>query len=287
MAIFNMETKSAQPGKQREVLTTPQTALKSLAIVGFSTLVVAGIAIAVYMARFTPFVIGTFESGTAYMSAILSPHPSQSNLTVVPQTSLPFGKETGGNTGGITRQLATSTKQKTAHITEKETVSKKISHAHRNTQWHTTGKKTTYQIYPNGKQSVATVTKQYGLPDLATTIITVGYLTSSSTSSFVVGNIIPAHKQVAVKFRVMNQGTNITGPWNLEIHIPTELDSTYQSKTIESLVPGQPEDFMVHFTNATPGANKKITVVADPKNQVRESNEKNNSASVGITILGN
>ncbi|HEC94155.1 MAG TPA: hypothetical protein ENI56_02165 [Candidatus Kaiserbacteria bacterium] len=284
---FFTKTSSTPTDQQQGEFIISQPILKSLAIVGFSALVIAGIALAIYMARFAPFVIGTFESGTAYMSAILTPQPSQSNLTVVPQTTLPFGKKTGGNTGEVIGQLATSTKQKTSHTTGKKTASKKISQVHRNAQWHTTGKKTTYQIYPHGKQGATTVPKYYGLPDLATTITAVGYLTSSSTNSFVVSNTIPAHAQVAVKFRITNQGTNVTGPWNLEIHIPTELNSIYQSKTIKSLVPGQPEDFMVHFTNAIAGTNEKIIVVADPKNQVKESNEKNNSASVGITILKN
>ncbi len=259
-------------------------ATKSLAIVGFITLVIAGVLLAVYMARFIPSITGALESGTAYMSAILSPRQNQSNLTVIPQTTLPFSKNIGGALG----QPATSTVQKTTHtITKKTSPEKHISHTRKHTRWYATGKKTTYQIYPRGKQSTTTAPKYYGLPDLATTITAVGYLTGTSTSSFVVSNTIPAHTQVAVKFKIMNQGTNVSGPWNLEIHIPTELNSTYPSKTIKSLLPGQPEDFMVHFTNAIAGANKKIIVIADPKNKIKESNEKNNSASVSITVLGN
>ncbi len=284
MTIFNNNLKpDVQPSKS----IISQAVMRGLAIVGFITLVVAGIMFAIYVARFTPSVVGTLESGTAYITNIVFQKTKQNELTIVPQhTTLPFSKNNSKKSGETINQPVHYKTQTVRSLTVKKSTQKQhYSRATQNRRWRTS-KETTNQLYPAGKTK-ATTPKYYGLPDLITTITAVGYLTGTSTSSFVSSNTIPPHKQVAVKFRVMNQGTNITGPWNLEIHIPTELNFIYAPKIIKSLLPGQPEDFMVHFTNAISGTNKKITIIADPKNLIKESKENNNSASVSVTILGN
>ncbi len=271
MTIFT-EKAPTKPNQQQITSNTSQIALKSLAVIGFIALIIAGILLAIYTARFMPSITGAFESGTAYMSGILLPQPQKNKLTVIPQTTV-----------SSDNAVATSTKKLSTKTVNKPTIA---NNTNKPISWRAE-KKITNQLYPTGGQTVATTTSYYGLPDLATTITAVGYLTGTSTDNFIASNTIPAHAQVAVKFRVINQGTNVTGRWSLEIHIPTELNSIYQSKMIQSLLPGQPEDFIVHFTNAIAGTNKKITVTVDPKNQIKESNKKNNSATVGITILGN
>ncbi len=265
MTILNKDSQLTESTKSKIVV-------QILAIVGFITLIGAGIMFAVYSARFTPSIIGTFESGTAYIHGTFFKNTKQTNLTIVPQqTKLPFKKKSDNNIKNY------STTKNTRNLSVKKST--------KNVQWHA-GKETGSKLYPLGTHTI-TAPKYYGLPDLVTTIMSVGYLNGTSTSSFIKTLVIPAHMQVAVKFRVVNQGTNITGPWNLEIHIPTELNFIYSPKTIKSLLPGQPEDFIVHFTNAIAGANKKITIIADPKNLIKELKENNNSSSVSVTILGN
>lgn len=279
MTYFNKDTQSVLSQKQTINSTVSQTAIKSLAVIGLITLIMAGIMLAVYMVRFVPSVIGGFESSTVYLSGIISSNTTRNNLTVVPQTTIPFSKEAPKKGSSL---FATSTNENKIKST-KPIQDKHVS----NHTWAGKGKKITTQLYGVNGNSAKPTSKYYGLPDLVTTITSVGYIVSTSTNTFVKSTIIPPHKQVEVKFRIMNKGTNVTGPWSFEIHLPTEVNSIYPSKIIKSLAPGQPEDFIVHFTNAQVGVNRKIEIVADPNVKVKELHKKNNIASVNITILKN
>jgi hypothetical protein len=124
----------------------------------------------------------------------------------------------------------------------------------------------------------------YGLPDLATKIIATGYLAGPDTSSFVPASIIPPGARPAVEFSIANDGTNSTGPWNFLAEIPSKGNQVFTSPTEPSLNPGDHTVFTLGFNEAIPGPAQTITVIADPNDNIVESNEGNNSASAAVTI---
>lgn len=251
-----------------------QNILYVFSTIGFVVVIIGGILLAVYTSRFIPSVFTSFETATVYMNNIIS-HKTPNNLVVVPQDIRINFRNTASSTVATTTK--TAQKNDTSN-TKKATETNKTSWSANNP--------ISNQIYSNGAKNKKIIQHYYGLPDLAVAMTAYGYLNGTSTSSFVASAVIPAHMQVAVKFRVTNKGTNVTGPWHLTIHIPTEIDSVYSSRTLKSLLPGQPEDFIVHFTHAIPGANKKITVNVDPDNTIKESDKNNNTFSINVTVLG-
>ncbi len=256
-----------------------QNILYVFSTIGFVVVIIGGILLAVYTSRFIPSVFTSFETATVYMSNIIS-HKTPNKLVIVPQDI----RINFGNTASSTVATTTKTAQKNDTSDTKKATATKTNKIHK-TSW-SANNTISNQIYSNGAKNKKIIQHYYGLPDLAVTMTAYGYLNGTSTSSFVASAVIPAHMQVAVKFRVTNKGTNVTGPWHLTIHIPTEINSVYLSGTLQSLLPGQPEDFIVHFTRAIPGANKKITVNVDPDNTIKESDENNNTFSINVTVLG-
>lgn len=232
-------------------------AVNGLAAVGFITLIVLGILLAIYSARFVPAAVSRIGSAAVSLSQVFV--PAKSDLTVVPQ--VPF------DNAGIasTSASATSTATTSAPITTYPTPA--------------AGPKTT-TTYPAGGASTAPL---YGQADLAVTITDVGYLTSNNTDSYVSGVIVPSNDNAAVKFSVTNVGTNISGPWSFNAMLPTNTSFTFNSNPQQSLRPGERIDFTLGFDRAQSGI-RTITVTVDPTNQVHESNEANNSASHSITI---
>ena len=71
-----------------------QAALNALAIVGFIVLVIIGMALAVYAARFVPTAISNIGSAAVYLSSQVFPAGEDTDLVVVPPTeTVPFGDE--------------------------------------------------------------------------------------------------------------------------------------------------------------------------------------------------
>ncbi len=96
--------------------------------------------------------------------------------------------------------------------------------------------------------------------DLAVTI------TSVSVDQFGNGTVV---------FNISNIGSGATGGYYFTAQLPTRQPYTYISPTQASLSPGAYIVNTLRFTQAMAG---NVTVVADPANVVRESNENNNTA---------
>jgi hypothetical protein len=126
----------------------------------------------------------------------------------------------------------------------------------------------------------------YGLPDLVVNITGVGYLATSSATSFVPATVVPAGSRPAVEFTIKNIGTNATGSWNFSAQIPTSTNYLYTSIPQQSLNPGDSIDYTLGFDQAIDGSNQTITIRANASNAVVESNTSNDSSSATITILG-
>ncbi|HQU08034.1 MAG: hypothetical protein B7X04_03360 [Parcubacteria group bacterium 21-54-25] len=247
--------------------TLPQGALQGLAIVGFIVLVVAGVWLAIYTARFVPTAVEGLSSAAVSLSQFFTPAKQPSTLVVVPNTA--------------TSTVATSTNATTtAPVATSAAPTKKT----RTVPTPKPGARTehTYLI----GDATSTTPTLHGLPDLATRITAVGYLTSTSTSSFVATTTIPAGAHVAVKFTITNIGTNVAAPWVFSASLPTQVNYIFNSAIQQALNPGDHIDYVLGFDQANTGVNQTISITVNPKHVVAESNFNNNSASASVTVLG-
>jgi hypothetical protein len=232
-------------------------AVEALAIIGFIALLILGIMLALYGARFIP---GAVSKIVHTSSTIGSPSDSDNATSTQPSylhvTSTTALQPSAATT---TVTLPSSPQHWSAPVTEP---SQPIVTHHESTGYKA----------------------PYGNPDLATTILATGYLTGESTDTFVPAQLIPPGARPAVKFIIANKGTNATGPWNFLAKIPTVTGTVFTSPTEVSMNPGDHVVFTLGFNQAFPGPAQTITVVADPTNVIYESNEGNNSAAAAVTI---
>lgn len=238
-------------------------AVHGLAVVGFITLILLGIMLAIYSARFVPAAVSRVGSAAVYLSQVFEP-AKKTDLTVVPQT-VSFAATT---TASTTLANATST-----------TVTSPLLGNTGTPVATNAGPKTTTTINAGG----ASTAPLYGQPDLAVTITQTGFLTGNSTDDFVAGTSVPRGDNAAVKFSVTNVGTNISGTWTFKATLPTSNTFTYNSNPQQSLRPGEHIEYTLGFNQAQTG-NRTLTVTVDPNNLVSESSEANNSAASSITI---
>jgi hypothetical protein len=125
-----------------------------------------------------------------------------------------------------------------------------------------------------------------GKADLSVKIIDTGII-DKNTLQFRKNSIVSSSERVAVKFEVKNIGDRATGIWNFSASLPSVTSPSYQSDTQISLKPGDKIEFTLGFDNPinSSGLNN-FSVNIDPQNYVNESNESNNSASIGIYTNG-
>ncbi len=241
-------------------------AVNALATVGFIALLIIGITLAIYAARYVP-------AAVSKLAGFGNNSNTPSSLNVVSSTTtIPFS-----DNGTVLTQTTTTIPpiSVTGGMSESAPATQPVSIP------VTTG---TYGNTSSASAPASHPRAPHGLSDLSVTIIATGYLASDSTDSFVSASIIPPGARPAVKFSIANKGTNVTGPWGFLAQIPTFNGSVFSSPVEPSLNPGDHTVFTLGFNQAIPGPAQTITVVADPNNQVSESNEGNNSAAAAVTI---
>lgn len=248
-----------------------EASIHALAAVGFVALVACGIWLAVYSSQFVPAAMTRIGEAAVAVAGYFTPAPS-SKLSVVPSasTTLPFSEATSTPT----TPTAPAKKKPAAPITP------------------TAGKETTRTVQMSG---ATTTSRFYGLPDFITTINAVGYLATSSATSFVASSTVPVGSRPAVRFTIKNIGTNTTGPWCFSASIPTQTAYIYHSLPQQSLNPGDSIQYTLGFDQANKGSDQTISITANTVNTpymtncgsaVAESNTTNDSASTKLTILG-
>ncbi len=282
-----------------------RTALvNGLAIFGVIALLVGGILLIVNGARALPNILGGNGAAGVYTSSVFR----DENGNVVPQENFSANEntatETGaqGNprnqsgeneqapeTGGDTPTQNTSTNGGeglgtpnffSPNLPQAPSVAGNQTTPTRGTTGTQTTRVQTTRIVP-----VVTSTLS-GLPDLSVEIISVGYLTSASASSYRVSSVVPEEERGGVRFLVRNVGTNVSGPWRFMLSMPTSPRTTFESSNQRSLNPGASIEFTLGFDNPDSGNDRQIEVVVDEMNIVRESNENNNVASRTIDVDG-
>lgn len=239
--------------------TERRTAVYTLAAVGFISLVAAGMALAVYSSRYLPAAADRVAGAAAYIGSLFTPAEKPS-LAVVPtaSTTIPFGPATS--------TPATSTP---------ETPIPPAPSA---------GKESTATVAVGG--AAAATPALHGLPDLAVTITGVGYLATTSATSFVASSTVPHGSRPAVRFTIKNIGTNSITHWRFSASIPTQTAYTYISLYQQTLNPGDSIDYTLGFDQATGGTDKVITINANFEHAVAETTLDNNVASTTVTVLG-
>jgi hypothetical protein len=112
--------------------------------------------------------------------------------------------------------------------------------------------------------------------DLAVTLVATGII-DPTTGAFVPTQQIQTTNQIAIRFRVSNNGGTATGPWNFSATLPTIDPSKahYTSPQEPSLGPGSGIYFTLSFGGVIPGQSQ-IVITADPNGSVSETNKANN-----------
>ncbi len=237
-----------------------RAAVAAFALVGFITVLGAGMWLAVYSARYVPVAVSRLGAAAVSLGSIFVP-ATPPGLSVVPNatTTLPF---------------PATTKSAKATSTPKTAAPQAVTPS--------AGKETSSVTQIGGTTAAPSLT---GLPDLATTITATGYLATSSATSFIATSTIPKGARPAVRFTIKNIGTNATGAWNFSAKIPTATNYLYFSPTQQSLNPGDSVDYTLGFDQALPG-NQTITITANASNAVKESDQSNDTATATVTIVG-
>jgi hypothetical protein len=265
-------TQTTTHSAQTTVVTKParRAAVNGLAIVGFIALIIIGIGIAIYGARMIPSLVGKSGTANVYFSSVFggdSNKKDDGQLQVVPISDATT-TETAAPAATSSAPVPTTPAATTPAPTPKPapvTVPTKA-----------------YIV--GGTTSNPAPQNYYGLSDLALTL-TVGYMSGSSDDTFVESKTVPSDMRLAARITVVNQGTNVSGPWQLEAVIPTRARSAYDftSDSLPSLAPGESRTFVIH-TDAGEGKSGTLQITLDPQNRVNESNERNNDTVLDIVV---
>ncbi len=247
-----MDSQHTQTQTEDQKHKTRQAALAGLAVVGFIALIIVGITLAIYSARFIPSVVNKIGGA----AATLSTSSSTPKLAVIRDTD-------------DTLPIATSSPA-TQPLVHLSTVP-----AATDTDDDATAPAPAAQPKP----------KLYGLSDLAVTVTAVGFLAGDTTDTFVATPVIPAGAHPAIKFSVKNIGTNVSAPWMFSANIPSATGPYFNSQVEQPLGPGDHIDFTLGFNQTVPG-NQIVSVIVDPSNSISEITKTNNTAVAGVVVQG-
>lgn len=242
-----------------------QAAMNGLAVVGFIALIAVGLFLAVSASRFVPNIVNGLGSAAVYLGSVFAPGPSSPAAIA---TSTPF-------------ETSTSTISFGTEATTTEATSTPAPKPYRPPVSRTPGPEST-GTYALGTSTPAAY---YGLPDLIVRIDTIGYLATTSAESFVASSTVPAGSRPAVRFTIVNVGTNVAAPWRFSASIPTSSGFIFQSQPQQMLAPGDSIQYTLGFDQPKTGL-QTISVTANFDKAVAETNPDNNSASANLTILG-
>lgn len=111
-------------------------------------------------------------------------------------------------------------------------------------------------------------------PNLSVRILRVGVIDAYGT--FQSRSQVSPNEISAVVFDIENQGTASSGAWYFNAAVPTSHQQQYTSPLQASLAPDAHIENTLRFTGGISGT---FLVSVDANNQVKESNESNNTAS--------
>ena len=247
-------------------------AMNALAAVGFIALILLGMGLAIYAARFMPVALSNLGEAAVSLSHIFTPGEG-SNVEVVNDSNYP------NNAGGaVMLPIGTSTETTTQNpATVPATPAAPTYYAPQPTYYAPQPTYTAVQVPAS--------TNYYGDPDLTIDIVAVGYLRSSNDfNSFVETDRILSNKDGIVKFRVSNRGTDESSRFEIAIKVKTSGGTDTDSVRAPSMRPGTSVVSYGTFDANRSSGNVDITVTVDSGKDVRESNERNNDDSTDVDI---
>jgi hypothetical protein len=242
-----------------------RAAINTLAVVGFIALIIIGIVLAIYSARYIPKAFNRIGAAAVSLSQTFRPAQTPASLEVVATTTLPIAAPSTASTSA------------TAVTTTEAAVIASIKPAHTTAGTKTSG---TYTTVPVSVPAAAL----YGKPDLTVSITDIGYLTGASNDTFISSPTIPAGSHGAVKFVISNIGTNASGQFSFNAAIPTAPSFTFTSPFQQSLLPNDRIEYTLGFDQTYSGGIRTITILVDNTNVVDESSELNNSQSRAVSV---
>lgn len=237
-----------------ETVRTRGAALNSLAIVGFVALIIIGILATIYAASFIPRMLTNSNGGSAaaYLSGLSDKGDATATTPETPTTATP---------ATVTSTPLTPVATPVAPTTITKTIVK-------------------YVTVP----SPDTTPSYSGLSDLTITITDKGYL-RSGVGSFVSSSYVPSGYQGAVRYRISNTGSNISGSYRVDIRVETNSGTDNDSVSGNALAPGRSVEGTGSF-DASSGGTATIRLTVDAGNAVSESNENNNTDSTSMVVNG-
>lgn len=127
----------------------------------------------------------------------------------------------------------------------------------------------------------STTPKPAGAPDLSVRILAVGVI-NPMTNLFEYRTPASPEDIAAVQFDIANDGSASTGTYYFTVQLPIQGGQAYASPAQSSLTPGSHVVNTLRFKPVTPGGGT-VTVLIDPSNNVKESHEGNNAASMYVS----
>ena len=121
-----------------------------------------------------------------------------------------------------------------------------------------------------------------GRADLTVRIEEVG-VTNGNGGSIYYTNNFDESDTIAVRFTIENRGGDDSGRFSFSAELPSKDNDTFNSPTYSSLAPGEQRQFTLAIDNPDSGRSR-IKIEVDEENDVRESNENNNTDSETIDI---
>jgi subtilase family serine protease len=103
-----------------------------------------------------------------------------------------------------------------------------------------------------------------------------------TTGAFYASPTPSRSQKIGVRFSVENLGTKTSPQFDFTAVLPTNPATTFQSPTVQGLLPGQKTEFVMGFEGYTMSGNS-LTITVDPLNRFTESNKSNNVAYYTIT----
>lgn len=258
---------------QQTTITTEKThgrstAVGTLAVVGFIALILIGIVLAIWAARYIPL---AFTNSTS----------TDNSLTTVPSTSLSFDttQTVTATTTATTTSYTVPPAEPAAPVTTQ--TANAGSAQYQQTYYQTIA----YPYYVPGSTPVQVPVSNYGLANLTVKITDIGYLDRSGR--FVSDDSMNSDDELVAKILVTNNGTNATGSWNIRVVFPTQNDRSFDFDQDEpSLAAGATLPLTLDFTRGKldVGNNQDLKVTVDANHDVNESNENDNTDTKSFDV---
>ncbi len=223
---------------------THKATINGLAVIGFVGLLIAGMLLAIYASRYVP---GALErlSSAVYLSS---------------------DKEDNGETPAEEEPAP----EEETPVFVPETPDEE--------EPRTGGPQIVTPPVAQPPQVITTEKPLTGRADLALTSVRAGYFRGST---FVESDEVPDGRDMALKFTVVNAGTNVASNWRIKVDVEGERSANGNGGT---LYPDGTQAFTLRVTNPEEGRNREISIEVDSTDRVTESNERNNDRTIRIDV---